>query len=274
MKSSHVSVNQTKVSNNFIDILYDNFPSLIILPKVERLIDKEDPTLGELVTLCQSNDTLFKKLTHSTGGESKNISEFAKSILLSKGMNYLLGTCIRTMNQEIFSLPLNLIEGETELSIRRRSIVLARYLKEMSKNTSLHPDHAYLCGLFYNFRMVCFEYLVKEGLILSENFEQNEKSCLLQMSESFRGLGFHTSIWKFFSDCTLPITASDSPVLHALVQIGNRLLLESQITGVNTFRKTSFLNDELIQITGLSLKEIVEPLKLVDKDFKGGLNRQ
>ena len=62
--------------------------------------------------------------------------------------------------------------------------------------------------------------------------------------------------------------------LHALVRIGNEMLLDSEKTGRNTFRNTSFLDSSLIEVTGLSLKELTEPMKEIVKDFKGGINRQ
>ena len=36
----------------------------------------------------------------------------------------------------------------------------------------------------------------------------------------------------------------------------------------------SFLDPTLVELTGLSLKELIEPMKEVVRNFKGGTNRQ
>jgi len=86
------------------------FPALLILPQIEQLILQNDPTLEELVSICQSNKSLFNKLTHSNN-QARDIRQFAQDILLKKGMSYLLSICIRSMNQEIFILPRKLKKG-------------------------------------------------------------------------------------------------------------------------------------------------------------------
>ncbi|MGA0903923.1 MAG: hypothetical protein ACO3RY_07465, partial [Opitutales bacterium] len=105
------------------------FPALLILPQIEQLILQNDPTLEELVSICQSNKSLFNKLTHSNN-QARDIRQFAQDILLKKGMSYLLSICIRSMNQEIFILPRKTQEGLTEFMLKRRSIILARYVKK------------------------------------------------------------------------------------------------------------------------------------------------
>lgn len=89
---------------------------------------------------------------------------------------------------------------------------------------SVLPDDAYLCGLFYNLRLVCFELLAESEDLGSHDFE-------LEEDEIYCALGV-------------------------------------------SFRNTSFIDPKLLEVTGLSLREIVEPMKEVVKDFKGGTNRQ
>jgi hypothetical protein len=54
--------------------------------------------------------------------------EFAKEILFKKGLSFLKSLAIRTMNQEIFKLPLKL-EGMSERHLKKRSVILARFIK-------------------------------------------------------------------------------------------------------------------------------------------------
>ncbi len=249
------------------------FPSLLILPKIENLVNEDDPTLSDVVTVCKSNGALFHKLTHHLNGDL-NEREVAKEILLKKGMGYLLSVGIRTMNQEIFSLPVKAFEGLTEFMLKRRSIILARYLKKFSSLTSISPDHTYLCGLFYNFRMVCFEYLVQAEKLEITDFDTQENRVSTAVANALDSIGYNPLISGFLNDSSIGIYETKNPFLHALTRIGNAMLVDSDTTGRNTFRNTSFLDPTLVQLTGLSLKELTEPMKETVRDFKGGTNRQ
>ena len=249
------------------------FPALLILPKIENLVNEDDPTLSDVVTVCKSNEALFHKLTHHLNGVI-NEREVAKEILLKKGMGYLLSVGIRTMNLEIFSLPVKAFDGLTEFMLKRRSIILARYVKKFSSLTSISPDHAYLCGLFYNFRIVCFEYLVSAEKLNIADFFAYEQRVSAAIANAFESIGYNPLITEFLNDSSKDIYETRNPLLHALVRIGNAMLLDSEKTGRNTFRNTSFLDSTLTEVTGLSLKELTEPMKEIVKDFKGGKNRQ
>lgn len=249
------------------------FPTLLILPQVDRLILNNDPTLGEVVSLCKSNSTVFEKLTNSRH-RNEDLRQFAKDILLKKGMSYLQSICIRAMNQEIFALPLGLIDGFTETVLKRRSIILARYLKLFHAELSILPDDAYLCGLFYNFRLVCFELLAESEALGSDNFELEEEEVSCALGASFRNLGFNNKICTFIENSAKEIYSTEHPSFHAICRIGNQMITNSDQTGSTTFRNTSFIDPKLLEVTGLSLREIVDPMKEVVKDFKGGTNRQ
>ena len=42
----------------------------MLLPKIEKLINKQDPTLEDVLGLCSHNDSLFEKLTQRGGFNS------------------------------------------------------------------------------------------------------------------------------------------------------------------------------------------------------------
>lgn len=44
-------------------ILQEDYSSLALLPRVEKLINKEDPTLEDVLNLCSENQSLLDKLT-------------------------------------------------------------------------------------------------------------------------------------------------------------------------------------------------------------------
>jgi len=249
------------------------FPALLILPQIEQLILQNDPTLEELVSICQSNKSLFNKLTHSNK-QARDIRQFAQDILLKKGMSYLLSICIRSMNQEIFILPRKTQEGLTEFMLKRRSIILARYVKKFSSQIGFSPDDTYLCALFYNFRIVCFELLPEIENPETQDFVSMEEEVSKALASCFYSLGFNKEISGFIEESSMDVYDTQNPFLHALVRIGNHLLCESEISGSTTFRNTSSLDPMLVELTGLSLRELVDPLKEVVKDFKGGANRQ
>jgi hypothetical protein len=248
------------------------FPTLLILPQVQKLILKNDPTLEELVSICQSNKSLFNKLTRSAT-QDKDIRQFAQDILLKKGMAYLMSICIRSMNQEIFILPIKTQEGLTEFMLKRRSIILARYLKKFSSNVGYSPDDTYLCGLFYNFRIVCYGLLLETENSEIPDFVSAEGEVSKTLAECFMSLNFNKKISDFIQESCQDVYDTHNPFLHALVRIGNQLLCESEISGSTTFRNTSNLDPMLVELTGLSVRELVDPLKEVVKDFKGGANR-
>jgi hypothetical protein len=58
--------------------------------------------------------------------------EFAKEILFKKGLSFLKSLAIRTMNQEIFELPLKL-SGMSEAILKKRAVILARFIKHYSE---------------------------------------------------------------------------------------------------------------------------------------------
>ena len=53
-------------------IFRDDFSSLVLLPKIEKLINKQEPTLEDILGLCSDNASLLEKNTslHVTGSEA------------------------------------------------------------------------------------------------------------------------------------------------------------------------------------------------------------
>ena len=189
------------------------FPALLILPKIENLVNEDDPTLSDVVRVCKSNEALFQKLTHHLNGDI-NEEEVAKEILLKKGMGYLLSVGIRTMNQEIFSLPVKAFDGLTEFMLKRRSIILARYVKGFSSHTSISPDHTYLCGLFYNFRIVCFEYLVSAEKLDIADFHDHEQRVSAAVANALESIGYNPLITEFLHGSSNDIHETKNPLLN------------------------------------------------------------
>jgi hypothetical protein len=146
-------------------------------------------------------------------------------------------------------------------------------VKEFTSLTSISPDHTYLCGLFYNFRIVCFEYLVHADKLEITDFNAQENRVSTAVANALESIGYNPLINKFLNDTSRDIYETKNPFLHALTRIGNAMLVDSDTTGRNTFRNTSFLDPTLVEITGLSLKELTEPMKETVRDFKGGTNR-
>ena len=51
----------------FSCIFREDLSSLVLLPKIEKLINKQEPTLEDVLGLCSDNQSLLKKLTRRGG---------------------------------------------------------------------------------------------------------------------------------------------------------------------------------------------------------------
>ena len=74
--------------------------------------------------------------------------------------HFLKSLAIRTLNHEIYELPIGL-NGMSNSLLRRRSILLARFVKRFADDLRIEPDHLYIAGLLYNLPYVSYEYLIK-----------------------------------------------------------------------------------------------------------------
>ena len=72
-----VAINENPPSLH--EILVENCPTLILLPKLESLINKEEPTLEDILTTCAHDESLLTKLTRRSGFVG-NEEQFARDI--------------------------------------------------------------------------------------------------------------------------------------------------------------------------------------------------
>ena len=257
-------------NNILIRIFNEDFSSLILLPRVKKLINKQDPTLEDVLGLCSQNDSLLDKLTRR-GGFSGDVDEFAKEILFKKGLSFLKSLAIRTMNQEIFKLPLNL-HGVTESIIKRRSILLARFIKHYHDMLELSPDDAYLCGLFFNFNHVSFEKLVDNEMLEVGDYDNTRNDCACWTAEAMYEIGFDEVITSFVGDSCKDLYSTSFPFAQAMARIGNRLLIDSERNYSSSIGRGSIISRDLLDATGLSSRAIVNVLKNLSRDYKGGIS--
>jgi hypothetical protein len=220
--------------------------------------------------LCSHNDSLLEKLTRR-GGFSAVGDEFAKEILFKKGLSFLKSLAIRTMNQEIFKLPLNLY-GLSESILKRRSILLARFIKHYHDLLELSPDDAYLCGLFFNFTHISFEKLVNNKILEVEDYNDIKPECACWTAQAMLEVGFDATITTFVEDSNKDLYSTSFPFAQALARIGNRLLIDTEQNLSSSIGRSSVISRDLLDATGLTTREIVNVLKDLTRNYKGGVS--
>ena len=203
-------------------LLSESSPTLVLLPKLEIIVNKEEPTLEDILTICSHDQGLLDKLTRRSGFEGSS-EDFAKDILFKKGLGFLKSLAIRTMNQEIFTLPLGLNGMSTGL-IKRRSVILARFLKYFRADLDREPDDLYLAGLLYNFHYVTYQQLVKVGQFEGQDFDAVKSECLELTCGAFSGIGFDPYIVGILEDSEKQIFETKNPFEQALLKIANDTL--------------------------------------------------
>ena len=82
----------TQTYESLSSIFSRDFSSLLLLPKIEKLINKQEPTLEDVLGLCSHNESLLLKLTRRAGFGS-NEDEFAKEILFKKRVELFKKSC-------------------------------------------------------------------------------------------------------------------------------------------------------------------------------------
>ena len=70
------------------DFIFNSSPTLVLLPKLEVLINKEEPTLQDILKVCSHDSELLEKLTRRSGFGG-NHQDFARDILFKKGLGFL-----------------------------------------------------------------------------------------------------------------------------------------------------------------------------------------
>jgi hypothetical protein len=251
-------------------IFREDFSSLVLLPKIEKLINKQEPTLEDVLGLCSDNQSLLEKLTRR-GGFGGGGDEFAKEILFKKGLSFLKSLAIRTMNQEIFELPLKL-SGMSEVILKKRAVILARFIKYYNEFLGLKADDAYLCGLFYNFSYVTYEKLIYLQALEHSGFDQCRDDCVSWTARAMIDLGFDDSITSFIADSSKDLFSTSFPFGQALARIGNGLLINAEESASTSLCRGATIDRDLLDATGLTTREIVNVLKDLTRNYKGGLN--
>lgn len=253
------------VVQELIERLIDSAPSLCLLPKLENIVNKQDPTLEEILELCSHNDTLLSRLTRRSGFQG-NEDEFAKTVLFTKGLGFLKSLAIRTMNQEIFDISID-GSGENSKSLKRRSIILARFTKSFCEDLDMEGDLAYLSGLFYQLHHISAE-LLKYSNRNGISSENNPDLYTVITGDALESLGFHELIHSIVRESQKELYSTSYPFFHALIRIGNGILLNSESSHFRASRGFK-PNRELLDATGLKERKIVNTLKEISRNYKG-----
>ena len=248
------------------DTLVQNSPTLVLLPKLESLINKEEPTLEDILVICAHDDELLAKLTRRSGfGGSEE--QFAKDILFKKGLGFLKSLAIRTMNQEIFELPLGL-HGMSTHMLKRRCVILARFLKRFVGDLDREPDDLYMAGLMYNFPYVSYEHLLNRSVFSDEPFEEVKSDCVHATAATLAEIGFEPYVVAMLEDSIRDLYDTRNPFEHALLRIANDILESAERTNA-TLGRGKMINRNLLDATGYSEREILNLLKELSKNYKG-----
>lgn len=251
------------------EILVETSPTLILLPKLEALINKEEPTLEDILVTCSHDEGLLTKLTRRSGFVG-NEEQFAKDILFKKGLGFLKSLAIRTMNQEIFELPLGLNGMSTQL-IKRRSVILARFLKRFVGDLDREPDDLYLAGLLYNFSYLTYEHMVHAGSFPEQTFKEVREACTGITFSSLSQIGFEPYVTTIIEDSMRDLYETRNPFEQALLRIANEVLERAEQSNA-TLGRGKAMDRNLLDATGYSEREILHSLKELSKNYKGATN--
>ena len=147
-------------------------PIMTLLPRIEGIINKDEPTLEDILQVCSHDPKLLSRLTRRAGFSGTE-QDFARDILFKKGLGFLKSLAIRSMNREIFEIPMPNSDF-TPFLLKKRSVILARFLKTFSSDIGLELDEAYLAGLLFNYGYVCFELAYENMGSETLQFEGNQ----------------------------------------------------------------------------------------------------
>ena len=254
-----------KSADELKQILEESVPSLCMLPILEKIINKQDPTLEEILDLCSHNDSLLSRLTRRSGVQG-TVDEFAKAVLFNKGLGFLKSLAIRTMIHEMFDFSIN-SSDETAVSLKRRSIILARFAKSFCKDLSMEPDLAYFSGLFYQFNYVAY-FLLNPLDREDGSFERDAQKYSVITGGALASFGFNETVCNIVFDSRKNLHDTYFPFFHALTRIGLGLLLNSESSYTRSSRSRR-PNRELLDATGLKERKIVNKLREISKNYNG-----
>ena len=246
------------------DKLRELSPTMTLLPRIEGIINKEEPTLEDILRVCSHDPKLLGRLTRRAGFSGSE-QEFARDILFKKGLGFLKSLAIRSMNREIFEIPMP-NSDLTPFLLKKRSVILARFLKAFSSDVGIGVDEAYLAGLLFNYGYVCSE-LTCDGLGADAlEFEQNRSYYDTCASELLSEFGFHKVVIEVIEDAHKDFYQTRLPFAQALLRIANETLANTEQTN-GTIGRGENPDRILLDATGLRARKIFSVLKDISRNY-------
>lgn len=239
-------------------------PIMALLPRIEEIINKEEPTLEDILRVCSHDPKLLGKLTRRAGFSGSE-QDFARDVLFKKGLGFLKSLAIRSMNREIFEVSMP-NSDLTPFLLKKRSVILARFLKTFSSDIGLDPDEAYLGGLFFNYGYVCYELTYQDMGADTPDFDGNEvfyDECASQLMTQF---GFEKVIVEVVEDASKEFYQTRLPFAQALLRIANETLANTEQTNGIIGRGES-PDRMLLDATGLRARKIFSVLKDISRNY-------
>ena len=239
-------------------------PTMTLLPRIEGIINKDEPTLEDILRVCSHDPKLLGRLTRRAGFSGSE-QEFARDILFKKGLGFLKSLAIRSMNREIFEVPMP-NSDLTPFLLKKRSVILARFLKAFSSDVGIGVDEAYLAGLLFNYGYVCSE-LTCDGLGADAlEFEQNRSYYDTCASELLSEFGFHKVVIEVIEDAHKDFYQTRLPFAQALLRIANETLANTEQTN-GTIGRGENPDRILLDATGLRARKIFSVLKDISRNY-------
>lgn len=239
-------------------------PTMTLLPRIEGIINKDEPTLEDILQVCSHDPKLLGRLTRRAGFSGSE-QEFARDILFKKGLGFLKSLAIRSMNKEIFEIQMPNSDLTPSL-LRKRSVILARFLKTFSTEIGVGMDEAYLSGLLYNYGYVCSELTYASIGPDAPGYEANRSfydSCASELLSEF---GFHKTVIEVIEDANKEFYETRLPFAQALLRIGNETLSNTEQTN-GTIGRGESPDRMLLDATGLRARKIFSVLKDISRNY-------
>ena len=239
-------------------------PTMTLLPRIEGIINKDEPTLEDILRVCSQDPKLLGRLTRRAGFSGSE-QEFARDILFKKGLGFLKSLAIRSMNREIFEIPMP-NSDLTPFLLKKRSVILARFLKHFSSDVGIGVDEAYLAGLLFNYGYVCFELMYDSLGSDALEFENNRSHYDMCTSELLAEFGFHKVVTEVIEDANKDFYQTRLPFAQALLRIGNETLANTEQTN-GTIGRGENPDRILLDATGLRARKIFSVLKDISRNY-------
>ena len=246
------------------DKLMQLSPTMALLPRIEGIINKEEPTLQDILKVCSHDPKLLGRLTRRAGFSGSE-EDFARDVLFKKGLGFLKSLAIRSMNREIFEVAMP-NSDLTPFLLKKRSVILARFLKTFCSDIGMDPDEAYLAGLFFNYGYVCYELAYEDMGADTPDFDGNEvfyDECASQLMTEF---GFEKAVIDVVEDARKEFYQTRLPFAQALLRIANETLANTEQTNGIIGRGES-PDRMLLDATGLRARKIFSVLKDISRNY-------